>query len=88
MIRALADNGIGIEKNQEFANVYTSMALDAGSFNGLFWFGVSCDTHEKGDPFFKEAAEKGHIVTKWVIALRNMNSRIVPNCFRNWIKLW
>jgi hypothetical protein len=67
--------GIGIGKNRDFAISYALIAKEAGSIDGLFWFGISIKPFSEGLPFIMEAEAKGYLLAKWFLAIQTLRGR-------------
>lgn len=58
---------IGVEHDKAMAKIYAKKAMDSGSVDGIFWFGMCQGTPENRFPFFKLSSDKNHLAgTLWV----------------------
>jgi TPR repeat protein len=64
-IAACYNKGIGIPENWENSKIYAEKAMKSKSLDGIFWYGSSCTSRTEGFKYYKEAADKGHLASKW-----------------------
>lgn len=66
-IAACFCKGIGVDRNNQLGSFYAEKAMNEGLVDGIFWYGISCESYEKAFPYLKESYEKGHLAGKFFV---------------------
>jgi TPR repeat protein len=68
-------NSIGTHKDLNQGKLYAKTAMDNGSVDGIFWYGLCQDKPEDQFQFFKQASDRNHLPGKYWVGFSNSTGR-------------